>query len=250
VRHKAKGIARIRRVSPAGNRSRAYRAQTLLELPAEPRTPTVVSADVAERDSWAIQKRLKELSKLLEQGEMSEAEFSQERRRLLSPVAPARTADAPPSREARPATVAPAARASSAPKPIDDLAKRTRRHLSGALRDGDQVRAVVKGHSQQALILLDDRVVIVKPGFQAGAGIGAKVTTLPLRQIQGVNVRSAVTSAGLEVLSAAFPATLSRLSSGSEIRRALYESPNCLPLSVVDEHVNAVVNVVNSRAGR
>lgn len=139
---------------------------------------------------------------------------------------------------------------SPASRPIDSVAARTRKHLQQALGPGEEVRAVVKGHSKQALAVLDDRLIIVKPGFQAGAGFGAKVSAFPYRQIQGINLRTAMLSAGIEILSSAYPRSVTEVGDGKKVRKALYEQPNCLPLTSADAHVQEVVRQISGRAGR
>lgn len=66
-----------------------------------------------------------------------------------------------------------------AKSPLETLAPKTLKHVRAAIGADEEVRAVIKGQSKQALVALGDRLIIVKPGFQAGAGFGAKVTTIP-----------------------------------------------------------------------
>lgn len=74
--------------------------------------------------------------------------------------------------------------------------------------------------------MLDDRLIIVKPGLQAGAGFGAKVTSFPYHQIQGINLRTAMLSTGTK--SSALPirgASPSHLATAGRSARPYTNSP-------------------------
>lgn len=267
---------------------------------------------MSDLDAYKTEKRLAELARLLEAGQMSHEEFDQERKGLLAAARPPDRGQATAvsgtgsALRARPTMAicphyTPAQRrlgaipcepcggwvdsdgtvmdrattiarypfmqgiiardpgqpdhkrmvTTIAPEAlIAALAGRTRKHLLGALRPDEQVGGFIKGRAKQALVVLDDRLVIVKPGFQAGAGFGAKVTTFPYRQIQGASLRTALLSPGIEVMSSAFPRSVESLGDGGKIRKALYEQPNCLPLNSVGADVQAVLGQINARAGR
>jgi hypothetical protein len=88
---------------------------------------------------------------------------------------------------------------------IDELDKKARKLAERALGDGEQVVAVIRGRSKQAMIVTDRRIVMVKPGLMAGAWLGPKVAAFPLTEITTVNIHSGPRMGALELVIADRP---------------------------------------------
>jgi hypothetical protein len=106
---------------------------------------------------------------------------------------------------------------------LDRLHKKARLAAETKLADGEQVITAFEGRSKQALIVTDRQILIVKPGWLAGAALGAKAASFPLDRITAIHVHTGPGIAALEVVVADYPA------SAKPDLRAAYQSPNWLP---------------------
>jgi hypothetical protein len=88
---------------------------------------------------------------------------------------------------------------------IDELDKKARKLAERALGDSEQLVAVIRGRSKQAMIVTDQRIVMVKPGLLAGAWLGPKVAAFPLTEITTVNTHSGRGMGALELVVADRP---------------------------------------------
>jgi hypothetical protein len=62
---------------------------------------------------------------------------------------------------------------------LDQLPKRTQVLARSQLAEDEEVVAVLAGRSKQAMIVTDRQVLIVKPGWMAGAALGTKAGSFP-----------------------------------------------------------------------
>jgi hypothetical protein len=106
---------------------------------------------------------------------------------------------------------------------LDQLHKKARglaeRHLAG----DEEVVAVLPGRSKQAMIVTDQRILVVKPGLMAGAWLGPKAASFPLATITAINVHTGRGVAALELVIAGSPTTAK-----PDLTTA-YQLPNWLP---------------------
>ena len=106
---------------------------------------------------------------------------------------------------------------------LDQLHRKTRQAAGSKLASDEDVITIFSGRSRQAMIVTDRQVLIVKPGFMAGAALGAKAASFSFESITTINVHSGPGVAALEVVAAGYPA------SGKPDLRAAYQLPNWLP---------------------
>jgi hypothetical protein len=108
--------------------------------------------------------------------------------------------------------------------PVDlaQLHKRVRRVLDEVLTPEETVVALVRGKSRQVLVVTDARLVVVKPGMMAGAGLAAKWGSFPFDQIAAVNVYNGPGVSAIELLPRG-------QQPGRADLRAAYHEPNWLP---------------------
>jgi hypothetical protein len=83
---------------------------------------------------------------------------------------------------------------------IEELHKKARKLAERALGDDEQVVAVIRGRSRQAMIVTDRRIVMVKPGLLAGPWLGAKAAAFALTEITTVNVHAGRGMGALELV--------------------------------------------------
>jgi hypothetical protein len=106
---------------------------------------------------------------------------------------------------------------------LDQLPKRTQVLARSQLAEDEEVVAVLAGRSKQAMIVTDRQVLIVKPGWMAGAALGTKAGSFPFGVITAINVHTGRGIAALEIVSAAGPP-----SAKPDLRTA-FQLPNWLP---------------------
>lgn len=85
--------------------------------------------------------------------------------------------------------------------------------------------ACLRGRWDQSLIVFEDRVLIVKPRLLIRGRLGAKVTTLYLRDVSGIHVTARMLTGWIEVTTAAFPRARRQ-----DADRPPYRLPNCVPI--------------------
>lgn len=107
--------------------------------------------------------------------------------------------------------------------PLDRLPKKARGLAESQLAHEEDVITIFAGRSKQAMVVTDRQLLIVKPGFMAGAALNAKAASFPLASVTAINVHTGPGFAALEVVLAGRPATAK-----PDLRTA-YQLPNWLP---------------------
>ncbi len=106
---------------------------------------------------------------------------------------------------------------------LDRLPKKARSLAESQLADDENVLTVIAGRSKQAMVVTDRQVLIVKPGFMAGAALNAKAASFPLSRITAINVHTGPGFAAIELVLAGRP------EAAKPDLRAAYQLPNWLP---------------------
>jgi hypothetical protein len=106
---------------------------------------------------------------------------------------------------------------------IGELDKKARKLVERTLGDDEELVAVIRGRSKQAMIVTDRRIIMVKPGLLAGAWLGPKAAAFPLTEIITVNVHAGRGMGALEVVIAGRPREAK-----ADLATA-FQSPNWLP---------------------
>jgi hypothetical protein len=103
---------------------------------------------------------------------------------------------------------------------VEVLGKKSRKALEQNMGPGEAVEFCIAGNSDQAIVALSDRVLVIKPGHMAGASFGVKVTSFNYSDIRGIEIKTGFYS-WIEIASAGFETTGQKKNG--------YEMPNCLP---------------------
>jgi hypothetical protein len=95
----------------------------------------------------------------------------------------------------------------------------------------EQVRFCLRGDLNHSLVVLADRLLIVKPGFHAGTTFGSLVTTIFHRDVTGIQVQTYVMSAWIEISTPSFQGReRKRNRHPRPSDRDVYKLPNCIPI--------------------
>jgi Short C-terminal domain len=107
---------------------------------------------------------------------------------------------------------------------------KTRKHAEAHLGSGENVLIALVGSSGQALLALDDRILLVKPGHMAGATFGAKVTSFPYRDISAVEVNTTWMSGVIEIIVPGYDGRKPTSYWSSDKDKDPFKISNCLPI--------------------
>ncbi|MFZ1881419.1 MAG: hypothetical protein WAU41_14845 [Gaiellaceae bacterium] len=113
---------------------------------------------------------------------------------------------------------------------VEVLGRRLRRELDLNARPGEQVRLCVRGALGQALVCLDDRILIVKRGLSAGAAFGAISATIYYRDVTGVQIGRRIFSGWIEIHSPSFQGGDRTRTLQNPAKHDPFRQPNCLPM--------------------
>jgi hypothetical protein len=114
----------------------------------------------------------------------------------------------------------------------DILGRRLRREFALNTESGETARFCLRGKRGHALVCLDDRLLILKRGFRAGASFGAMAATIFYRDVTGIQVRMHVVSGWIEISTPSFqgaerPQTRRSRSAAAS---GVVSQPNCVPV--------------------
>jgi hypothetical protein len=87
---------------------------------------------------------------------------------------------------------------------LEILSRRVRRQAERHVSPHENVLFCMRGSLNHSLIALDERLIIVKPGFHAGSMWGALTTTFYYQDVTGIQLHTFVFSGWLEVNSPSF----------------------------------------------
>ena len=112
------------------------------------------------------------------------------------------------------------------------LSGRVRRELERHLTQGERVLFCLRGSLSHSLVALEERLLIIKPGFHAGTTFGSLVTTFYYQDVTGIQLHTFLVSGWIEVSSPSFQGRerkRNRQPRGTD--RDVYKLPNCIPIS-------------------
>ena len=114
--------------------------------------------------------------------------------------------------------------------PIQRIHGRAEKALQQTLLSGEAVLCQVTGMARsQALVLTDQRAIIIKVGFRAGQTLGGKTTSFEYRNITNVEVRTGMMTGVFQLGMAGMPAQESGY--WSKGQGDAWKTPNALPIA-------------------
>jgi hypothetical protein len=113
---------------------------------------------------------------------------------------------------------------------VEVLGRRLRHELELNAKPGEHAQLCVRGALGQALVCLDDRLVIVKRGLSAGAAFGAISATIYYRDVTGVQTGRRLFSGWIEIHSPSFQGGDRTRTLQNPAKHDPFRQPNCLPM--------------------
>lgn len=114
------------------------------------------------------------------------------------------------------------------------LGKKERELLAQHMAVGERVEFCLVGASNQALVVLDDRVLILKTGFLAGAAFGGRAAAFHLSDISGIQVNTGLINGSIEIHTPGLGATKAGDFFTTDAKSDPFKLPNCIPIAKVD----------------
>jgi hypothetical protein len=113
---------------------------------------------------------------------------------------------------------------------VEVIGRRLQQELDLNARPGERVQLCVRGAHGQALVCLDDRILIVKRGLSAGAAFGAISATIYFRDVTGVQIGRRLFSGWIEIHSPSFQGGDRKRTVQNPAKHDPFRQPNCLPM--------------------
>lgn len=99
------------------------------------------------------------------------------------------------------------------------------------IHPGENVRFCLNGNNSQSLVALDERLLIVKVGFMAGASFGGRATSFNYSDISGVQVNTGLMTGTIEIHTPGLGATKASDFWSSKDKEDPFKLPNVLPIN-------------------
>jgi len=111
------------------------------------------------------------------------------------------------------------------------LSRRVRAALAAHTTSDETVVFCLRGDLSHSLIALEDRLLIVKPGFHAGTTFGSLVTTIYYGDVTGIQSHTFLLSGWIEISSPSFQGRERKRNRQPRTSdRDVYKLPNCVPI--------------------
>jgi hypothetical protein len=126
------------------------------------------------------------------------------------------------------------------------LSRRVRREVERQLSEHENVIFCLRGSLGHSLVALDERLLIVKPGFHAGTTFGTLTTTFYYQDVTGIQLHTFIVTGWIEVSSASFQGRERKRNRHPRTSdRDVYKLPNCIPIAKrrVDEYHDALARL-------
>lgn len=113
---------------------------------------------------------------------------------------------------------------------LKPLARKAKKHLNKHLGENDTVRFCIQGVGSQAIVALEERMLLIKPGWEAGAAFGARVTSFYYRDVTGIEINTGLMMGVIEINTPAYQGTGTKdyWSMGKD--RSPLQVTNCIPI--------------------
>ena len=112
------------------------------------------------------------------------------------------------------------------------LTRRVRREIERQTSEHESVLFCLRGSLGHSLVALDERLLIVKPGFHAGTTFGALTTTFYYQDVTGIQLHTFIVTGWIEVSSPSFQGReRKRNRQPRSSDRDVYKLPNCIPIT-------------------
>ncbi|MDP8212067.1 MAG: SHOCT domain-containing protein [Candidatus Zapsychrus exili] len=110
------------------------------------------------------------------------------------------------------------------------LNKKIQRLVRENLNQNETVLFCLVGNFSQSLIALDERILVIKSGFMAGATFGSRVTSLHYKDITGIEVNTGLLTGVIEISTPSYQGTREKDWWAMARDRDPMKVSNCIPI--------------------
>jgi hypothetical protein len=114
---------------------------------------------------------------------------------------------------------------------VDVLSRKARKHLYKHLGEGEEVKLCIQGANSQAIVALQERLLVIKPGWEAAATFGARVTSFYYHDITGIEVNTGLLLGVIEINTPAYQGTATKDYWSTAKDRDPRRLSNCIPIA-------------------
>jgi hypothetical protein len=115
---------------------------------------------------------------------------------------------------------------------LEILSRRVRREVERQLSENENVLFCLRGSLGHSLVALDERLLIVKPGFHAGTTFGTLTMTFYYQDVTGIQLHTFILTGWIEVSSPSFQGRERKRNRQPRTSdRDVYKLPNCIPIA-------------------
>jgi len=121
---------------------------------------------------------------------------------------------------------------------VEILSGRVRKEVERQMSPHETVLFCLRGNLSHSLVALDERLLIVKPGYHAGSTFGTLSATIYYQDVTAIQVHTFIKSGWIEISSPSFQGRERKKNSHPRSSdRDVYKLPNCVPIP--KRHVDA-----------
>jgi hypothetical protein len=99
------------------------------------------------------------------------------------------------------------------------------------LGESDDVKLCIQGTNSQAIVALQERLLVIKPGWEAAATFGARVTSFYYQDITGIEVNTGLLMGVIEINTPAYQGTATKDYWSSITDKDPHRLSNCIPIA-------------------
>ena len=115
---------------------------------------------------------------------------------------------------------------------VEILSRRVRREVERQVAPHERILFCLRGSLAHSLVALEERLLIVKPGFHAGTTFGTLTTTFYYQDVTGIQLHTFILTGWIEVSSPSFQGRERKRNRQPRTSdRDVYKLPNCIPIA-------------------
>jgi hypothetical protein len=108
---------------------------------------------------------------------------------------------------------------------------KTRALVEGNMQPDERVRFCLVGNIGQSIVALDDRLIVAKAGFMAGATFGGRATSFNYSDITGIQVNTGLMKGTIEIHTPGLGATKASDYWSTDKNEDPFKLPNTIPIA-------------------